>query len=37
MEMRTYEALEKGVADALDSVCASDAQGWFKHCGYELF
>jgi transposase len=37
MEMRTYEALEKGIAEALDSVCASDAQGWFKHCGYELF
>lgn len=37
MEMRTREALEKGIARALDMVCASDAQGWFKNCGYELF
>jgi transposase len=37
METRTYEGLEKGIARALDLVCASDARGWFKHCGYELF
>lgn len=37
MEMRTREALEKGIANALDRVCESDAQGWFKNCGYELF
>ncbi len=37
MEMRTYDTLEKGIAGALDLVCASDAQGWFKNCGYELF
>lgn len=36
MEMRTYDALEKGIASALDLVCASDAQGWFKNCGYGL-
>ncbi len=34
---RTYAALEKGIASALDMVCASDAQKWFKNCGYELF
>jgi transposase len=37
METRTYDALEKGIASALELVCASDAQGWFKHCGYESF
>jgi transposase len=37
MEARTHEALEKGIAEALDQVCANDAQGWFKNCGYELF
>lgn len=37
MELRTFEALEKGIASALNVVCASDAQGWFKHCGYGLF
>lgn len=37
MEIRAYDALEKGIASALDQVCASDAQGWFKNSGYELF
>ena len=37
MELRTYDALEKGIARTLNMVCASDAQGWFKNCGYELF
>jgi Transposase and inactivated derivatives len=37
MEMRACDALEKGIAGALDSVCANDAQGWFKNCGYKLF
>lgn len=37
MEMRTYDALEKGIANALDLVCESDALGWFKNCGYESF
>jgi transposase len=37
MEGRTRDALEEGIACALDLVCASDAQGWFKNCGYELF
>jgi len=37
METRTHETLEKGIAEALDLVCANDAQGWFKNCGYELF
>jgi hypothetical protein len=37
MEMRTNDALEKGIAGTLDQIHASDAQGWFKNCGYELF
>ena len=37
MELRTGDALEKGIASALDLVCASDVQGWFKNCGYDLF
>ena len=37
MEMRTYDTLEKGIAGALGMVCASDALGWFKNCGYRLF
>jgi transposase len=37
MEIQTYDALEKGIASALDRVSASDAQGWFENCGYELF
>jgi transposase len=37
MERRTRDALEKGIACALDLVCASDAKGWFTNCGYELF
>jgi len=37
MEMRTYDTLQKGIANALDLVCESDALGWFKNCGYEPF
>ena len=31
---RTHDALEKALKLALDSVCADDILGWFKHCGY---
>lgn len=31
---RTREALEAAIAAALDTVTASDAAGWFRHCGY---
>jgi transposase len=33
---RTPEALEAAIAEALEAITASDAQGWFKHCGHEL-
>jgi len=31
---RTEEALLNAIAAALQSVCSSDAQGWFGSCGY---
>jgi transposase len=36
MKARTREALDNALAYAIDTVTASDAQGWFKHCGYPL-
>jgi transposase len=32
---RTREALEKAIAEALSAVTASDALGWFRHCGHQ--
>ena len=37
MEAGTSEILENGIAKALDLVCSSDAQGWYRSCGYKLF
>jgi transposase len=31
---RTKEALEEGIACALNEISASDARGYFRHCGY---
>jgi transposase len=33
---RTQEALEEAIAQALLTITAQDAQGWFQHCGYLL-
>lgn len=33
---RTREALDIALKQALDMVTASDARGWFGHCGYPL-
>lgn len=33
---RTREALERAIPDALATVTASNAQGWFRHAGYLL-
>ena len=33
---RTREALEEAIAQALTTITAHDARGWFKHCGYVL-
>ena len=31
---RTREALEEAICQALLTVTAQDARGWFRHCGY---
>ncbi len=31
---RTRESLQEAIAQALLTVTAQDAQGWFRHCGY---
>jgi transposase len=31
---RTHEALQEAIGQALETVTASDALGWFTHCGY---
>jgi len=31
---RTHEALFDAIAQALLTVTAADARGWFTHCGY---
>lgn len=33
---RTREALQEAIAIALDLITATDALGWFTHCGYSL-
>lgn len=34
-QARTTEALQQAIAHAFAAVTASDARGWFQHCGYE--
>ena len=31
---RTFDALLAAIADALKTITAQDAQGWFESCGY---
>jgi len=31
---RTREALEEAICQALLTIMAADARGWFRHCGY---
>lgn len=33
---RTREALEEAIGQALLTITAQDAHGWFQHCGYLL-
>lgn len=35
VEARTREALYEAIGQALLTITAKDAQGWFRHCGYE--
>ena len=32
---RTHEALQEAISQALETVTAQDALGWFTHCGYQ--
>ena len=32
---RTHEALQEAIGQALETVTAADALGWFTHCGYQ--
>ncbi len=34
-EADTLEALTQAVAAATERVCATDAEGWFTHCGFQ--
>jgi transposase len=36
VEARTREDLEEAIAQALLTITAQDARGWFQHCGYLL-
>ncbi len=31
---RMHEALQEAIGQALETVTAQDAHGWFTHCGY---
>jgi transposase len=31
---RTVDDLHRAIRRAMDLICADDAKGWFKHCGY---
>lgn len=33
---RTLESLQEAVCEAMQSITAQDARGWFTHCGYQL-
>jgi transposase len=33
---RAQEALDTAITAALDAITATDAQGWFKHCGHDM-
>jgi transposase len=34
IKARTSEALDQALSYVIDTVTASDAKGWFTHCGY---
>lgn len=33
---RTQAALDAAITEALDAITATDARGWFKHCGHDV-
>lgn len=34
-EARTHETLQEAIIQALATIIAQDAHGWFRHCGYQ--
>jgi transposase len=36
LKARTAAALLPAIAEALDAITPADAEGWIRHCGYEL-
>ncbi len=36
VKARTQTALEKAIAEALETITVSDCLNWFRHCGYEV-
>jgi hypothetical protein len=32
---RSHEALQEAIIQALATITAQDAHGWFRHCGYQ--
>jgi len=36
VKAHTHEPLEAALTEALDTITAADARGWFTHCGYAL-
>jgi hypothetical protein len=35
-KVKAHEALDRAITGTLVTVTSSDAQGWFRHCGYAL-
>jgi len=36
MKARSRDALDEALSEAIETVTARDAQGWFIHCGYSF-
>ena len=37
IKARTRDALDEALAHVINTVTASDAKGWFTHCGYAFY
>jgi hypothetical protein len=37
IKARTREALDDALVHTIDIITATDAQGWFIHCGYAVY
>jgi transposase len=36
LKARTREELDEAIRRSMNTICNSDARGWFAHCGYTL-